>query len=141
MPGHFSIADASDRELLALLHQVADNEGRASTEEIADEAGLHHQYRLVSVGIRLGYLRRQGLLEREHDTRLWYLTAMGESFVAGRLPAAARRALEDLDGGAAWAATEQLGALLREAGPAQAALMRRQWQHSWLRRNGNGRYR
>jgi hypothetical protein len=39
-----------------------------------------------------------------------FMTATGESFVAGRLPAAARRALDDLNEGAAWAATEHIPA-------------------------------
>jgi hypothetical protein len=135
---HFRLADASDRELLALLQDAADNDGQASTADVADLTGLKSKRPLVNVGVRLGYLRTIGLVERDPETRGWYLTATGESLVAGRLSAAARRALDDLDGGAAWAATEQLGELLRIAGVQQATLMRRQWQHSWLRRNGRG---
>lgn len=132
----FTLREASDRELLAYLQDAADADGQASTFAIADLADLKAKRPLVNVGVRLGYLRRVGLVERDPDTRGWYLTAIGETFVAGRLPAAARRALDHLDGGAAWAATEQLGELLRAAGPEQATMMRRQWQHSWLRRNG-----
>lgn len=132
----FALRDASDRELLALLQDATDRDGQASTRAIADRANLQSRRPLVNVGVRLGYLRRIGMLERDPETAGWYLTPAGESFVAGRLSAAARRALDDLDGGAAWAATEQLGELLRLAGPEQATLMRRQWQHSWLRRNG-----
>lgn len=132
----FNNAAISDRELLALVLDALGADGQATTSEVADRVALQADRPLISVGTRLAYLRRVGMLERDPNTRGWFLTPAGESLVAGRLTAAARRALADLDGGAAWAATEALAALLRDARSDQATMMRRQWQHGWLQRNG-----
>ena len=66
---HFALADASDRELLALLLDAAGREGQASTADVADLAGLKSKRPLVNVGVRLGYLRKIGLVERDPETR------------------------------------------------------------------------
>ena len=136
MPGAFTIASVSDREVLALARDHADADGQFSTADLAAAFDLNVKHPLSNVGVRLGYLRRIGMLERDSDSGRWYLTIIGEHFAKGQLTAAQRRALESLrDGGAAWAATESLSSLLREAGDAQATMMRRQWQHGWAQRN------
>lgn len=137
MPRHsFRLAEVSDRELLALLRDVADSDGTASTLDVAAAADLETEHPLTNVGVRLGYLRKIGMLERDDDMR-WYLTTVGARFVGGKLTAAQKRALEALrDEGSAWQATEALSSLLGDASYTQATMMRRQWQHGWARRNG-----
>jgi hypothetical protein len=135
----FRLADVSDRELLALLKDVADSDGTASTSEVAAVADLESEHPLTNVGVRLGYLRKIGMLERDEDMR-WFLTTVGERFVGGKLTTAQRKALEALrDEGSAWQATEALSSLLGKASYTQATMMRRQWQHGWAQRNPNGR--
>ncbi|MFL5861136.1 MAG: hypothetical protein ACJ780_10185 [Solirubrobacteraceae bacterium] len=132
----FRLADFSDRELLALMRDVGGEEGVCSTRDIAEAADVGTKHPLTNVGVRLGYLRRIGMLERDPETRKWYLTPLGERFVRGKLTPGQRRALEALrDEGAAWAATESLARLLGDADTAQATMMRRQWQHGWAQRN------
>jgi hypothetical protein len=132
----FDLSTVSDRELLALLQDVSDADGTASTLDVAQAADLETDHPLSNVGVRLGYLRKIGMLARDSETKRWYMTPVGDRFVRGRLTAAQRRALEALrDEGAAWAATESLSRLLGGAGDAQATMMRRQWQHGWAQRN------
>ena len=136
MPRSMKLDDVSDREVLALLRDVADVDGTVSTLDIATAMDLETKHPLSNVGVRLGYLRRIGLLARDPDTKRWYLTSVGSQFVAGRLSATQQRALESLKSeGAAWAATESLSRLLKDAGDSQATMMRRQWQHGWAQRN------
>jgi hypothetical protein len=131
----FRLAEVSDRELLALLRDVSDDDGMASTADVAAAADLDVKHPLSNVGVRLGYLRKIGMLDRHSDTQRWYLTTLGERFVRGQLTPAQRRALEALRDGSAWAATESLSRLLGDASLAQATMMRRQWQHGWAKRN------
>lgn len=138
MPRSLRLADFSDRELLALIVDLADSDlGGVSTAALAEVIRPDVKYPLTSVGIRLGYLKRLGLLTRDTVTRQWHLTMVGYQFTRGRLTAAQNRAIGALDDpGAAWVATEALSALLADAGPEQATLMRRQWTHGWAQRNG-----
>ena len=136
MPRSMRLADFSDRELLALIKDHGDSDGSVSTADLVVAIELNTPHPLTNVGVRLGYLRRIGMLERDSDTRRWYLTTLGDRFVRGHLTAGQRRALEALhDEGAAWAATESLSRLLGGASEAQATMMRRQWQHGWAQRN------
>jgi hypothetical protein len=128
--------DVADREVLALIQDASDGDGQASTAAVAALIALDSKYPLTNVGVRLGYLRRIGMLERDSETMGWYLTPLGARFVRGKLTAAQQRALEALkDEGSAWAATESLSRLLGDASQAQATMMRRQWQHGWAQRS------
>ena len=49
----------------------------ASTADVADLAGLKTKRPLVNVGVRLGYLRKIGMVERDPATHGWFLTATG----------------------------------------------------------------
>jgi hypothetical protein len=140
MPSRLAIADYSDRELLAKLLDAADSDGQATTRQVADAVGMESAHPLTNVGVRLGYLRKIGLLERDYETHGWYLTPVGMSFVRGRLSAAQQRALDALTEENSWLATGTIANMLRSAGSQQAILMRRQWQHGWANRaNGGGR--
>jgi DNA-binding IclR family transcriptional regulator len=127
--------DYSDREFLSMLVDAADGDMSVSTAELAAHIDLPGAHPLTNVGVRLGYLRRIGMVERDTENQRWYLTPLGDRFVRGHMTAAQRRALESLrDEGAAWAATESLASLLGGASQAQATMMRRQWQHGWAQR-------
>ena len=129
------LEDYSDREFLATLRDVLDGNGQASTQDVVDRVGLTSKRPRSNVGVRLGYMKRIGLVARDDETHRWFLTPVGERFVAGRLTKAQENAIAALNEGSAWLATGQLASLLRDAGDQQATLMRRQWQHGWLQRN------
>jgi hypothetical protein len=136
VPRSMKLNDVSDREVLALCSDIAGPEGDFSTADFAAAVDMAVKHPLSNVGVRLGYLRRIGMIERDLDSKRWYLTPLGVTYVRGSLTTAQRRALEALrDEGSAWAATEQLAALLQDASLSQATMMRRQWQHGWAQRN------
>jgi hypothetical protein len=77
------------------LEQEADDEGWIETEYLANAMGFngdHHRH----VGIRLGWMRRYGMLERDEQKGLWRLTPGGQRVIAARLKAASQRQLEAL---------------------------------------------
>jgi len=135
MPRSMRLQDVSDREFLALAHDTTNGDGQFSTAELAEAFGMDTKHPLTNVGVRLGYLRRIGMLERDLTTMGWYLTVIGERFVKGGLTKAQRTALDALKTeGAAWAATESLARLLSDTSATQATMMRRQWQYGWAQR-------
>jgi hypothetical protein len=94
-----TIDDYSDRELLLVLEDVADGDGWADAQDVADRLDLA-QRRIASS--RLSWLKRFGAVEREHErdehgvlrytgtgkpihTQRWRLTQAGKTLAHGRL--------------------------------------------------------
>lgn len=100
----------TDREILYILTDVSDDEGYATTEEVAEQIGLNTSKAKnpnSNVGVRLGYMRRIGLLVRERVVETdpevgrkhfwaWKLTQAGEDFRNGRLSNPQRAVVESL---------------------------------------------
>jgi hypothetical protein len=126
--------DFSDRELLFVVDDAADDEGWASTADVAEALNLASEHPKMNAGIRLGYLRRLGVLERHPDTKLWRLTTLGEHVRGGRLDPAVLAALEGLSDEQVLVATTTLAKHLVAAGPESATLMRREWTHGMAQR-------
>ena len=96
-----TLFDYSDRELLLLIGEVAmgTDDGHATTREIANALGLEGEYRLNSVGSRLGYLKRIGAVKRaefEINGARWSVTPEGMALASGKLTVRASNALNAL---------------------------------------------
>lgn len=93
------IDDYSDRELLLVLEDVADSDGWASADDVADRLDLAKR---AIASSRLSWLKRFGAVEREHErdeagnlryhrdgkamyTQRWRLTNAGRALAHGRL--------------------------------------------------------
>jgi predicted ArsR family transcriptional regulator len=94
-----TIDDYSDRELLLVLEDVADGDGWADAQDVADRLDLAKR---AIASSRLAWLKRFGAVEREHErdeagvlrytasgkpvhTQRWRLTAAGRALAHGRL--------------------------------------------------------
>jgi|SRR6516165_10093306 hypothetical protein len=137
----------SDSELLAIVDDLADENGWTNTYDIRVQLGEDLESpRRTGVGVRLAWLRRYGWLEkgeRDRDpnnqwVQTWRLTAMGHALVENpKLTAAFERTLEGLNPAQRLALTRELG----EMGQAGAAEIRTALRRQWQRSLGLGRMR
>lgn len=147
--------DFSDKEIAAIVADVRDASGWASRQMIAtrifpyatrsDTDRSRHAMRCVA--IRLGWLRRYGVLEKmdkksqkqegyDLDDSYWALTEAGEAFLRGSLTKEQRRVLEGLSDERLIAATSVLTDRYVDSSSVGANLMRREWLYGVNRRNG-----
>lgn len=138
--------DYSDRELVAIIDDVADEEGWASRKNIGqtifpfvawDEGSDRTKHVLRCVAIRLAWLRRYGVLEKRLTAgeSEWTLTEDGQRFLQGRLNAAEQRIIESLKEDRLVAATSLLTSRYQSSSPVAANLIRREWMYG-VNRNG-----
>lgn len=132
-----TILDFSDRELLLIVMEqsAADADGYADTASIADRLGLDVKHPNNSTGVRLGYLRRIGALEKdpecENGQSRWTVTAMGRMMATGKIKAAAQRQLDGLGDESMLLLARFVGQRTRTAPTDTASrLIRREWKHT-----------
>jgi len=94
-----TIDDYSDRELLLIMEDVADEDGWASADDVADRLDLSKR---AIASSRLSWLKRFGAVEREHErddsgslryhrdgkamyTQRWRMTKSGRALAHGQL--------------------------------------------------------
>lgn len=136
MPSSLKLDDYSDPELLRLMHHHYGN-GWATSNEIAELIGITDtKSPQVSVGIRLGYLRRHGgLVERDErpgseTLHHWRLTEMGEHFANGKLRKALTDQLGKIDDAQMLGITSLVTQRYRQHyGLATGTLIRREFQY------------
>ena len=127
------LLEFTDIEFLHLLLDHGGEDGWISTEELADEIGLIGDHRNQNVGVRLGWMRRYGCVERNMQPgdphRLdWRLTELGEQLIASGLRASQLRMFSDMDEGQLWEASRVVGDFLPGMSNAGYHMMRRQWR-------------
>lgn len=127
----------SDRELLALMIDLRDASGVVTSQQIAEALDPDAASPVQCVGIRLGWMRRYGVVEWASDGVLgWQLTDKGERVANGQLKAAQQQALESLGPEQGLDAALMLGSLYRRLEYTEATMLRRGWQHGSGRKNG-----
>lgn len=94
-PTHASLYDFRDVDVMFKLAEEGDDEGWIETEYLALALGFNGDHRR-NVGIRLGWMRRYGMVERDDQRGLWRLSPGGQRVVQARLRAATARELEAL---------------------------------------------
>jgi DNA-binding IclR family transcriptional regulator len=137
-----TIDDYSDREFLLVLADVADADGWATAQDMADRLDLTHKSTASS---RLSWLRRWGAVEKEHErdehgvlryyqdgkpryTQRWRLTPEGQQFATGKLRKADEAALERLKDESMGLVTRWLSDRSR-GDTTRAKLMQREWRY------------
>jgi hypothetical protein len=140
------LIDFSDRELLLLLNDVADNDGWGTSVEVASKLNLNVEHPNRHVSSRFSWLVRFGALEREHLSdeygnllftrggrpkygQRWRLTTAGRTLALGKLTSAERARLEGLSADRLLVYTRGLTRRYRTAGDAAGALMGREWRY------------
>jgi hypothetical protein len=121
-----------DTELLGVVDDLADENGWTSTYAIRLQLGENPEaVRHSGIGVRLGWMKRYGWLERSPETGEWRLTAMGHAILDNP---ALSKSIESALGKLNPAQRLRLAREIGEAGshgPAEVkAALRRQWQRS-----------
>ena len=151
------VVDFSDRELLLILNDVADGDGWAYAQDMANRINLDHEHPNRSVASRLSWLVRFGAVEREHLSdehgnlmwtrsgrpkygQRWRLTPIGRTYALATLTKAERSRLAAVDGDKMLLVTKWLAEQYRQSPDAGASLMKREWTYgtSPLRALDNG---
>lgn len=100
-----TVLSLSDREFLHLVNDATNEEGWASTGDIAEVIGLPVDNPRANVGSRCGHMLKFGMLNKsetrtEDGQTLWGLTPLGEQFMNGTLRKNVSEMMERVQGGA-----------------------------------------
>lgn len=136
------MTDISDREVLALIDQEADEEGYTESVFIAEALwpramsnGNETAKRAAmgAVATRLSWMARLGVVVRAEGTGMarWALTGDGEELLAGKLTAGTQHAIERLSGAQTVLATQRIAE--RAVDDVYDALRRRAWRFGQAR--------
>lgn len=143
---HLRLDEFSDRELLLALDDAADEEGFATSREIAAHVGLPGADPHRSVACRLSWLVRFGAVTREIardeagnirvrrsgevvHTQRWTMTEIGRALAFGSLRQRDLTALDRLDDAALLDLTSYVAGRSGGADPTTAKLVTREWKY------------
>lgn len=142
MPMHLRLEDFSDHDLLYALEDCGDDEGWATSKEIAEFIGLKEnpeakEYPAANVGIRLAWMFRFGVMEKRREDGVeivpvqWRLNDTGYSLIhPTKLSPSAMKALEALDEGQRLLVTEAVSRQLKRTSRQGVHLARRAFTHN-----------
>jgi len=143
-PDFSILGDFSDGDLLAVVDDLADENGWTNTYAIRQQLGERPPEKLHNIGGRLAWMRRYGWLEKGdrekveswHErgwewTTPWRLTAMGQALIDNpTLGKNMESLLSRLTPAKRLALTRELGEAGNGTAPEIRAAIRRQWQRS-----------
>jgi len=136
--------DFSDGDMLAVIDDLADENGWTTTYDIRMQLGEQAPEKLLNVGKRLAWMRTYGWLEKGDVVRVeswvhrgwervhtWRLTAMGQALVDDpKLSRSLENALTKLGPAQRLQLTRELGEDADHAPDEIRTALRRQWQRS-----------
>jgi hypothetical protein len=141
--------DFSDRELLHVLSDVADDDGWATTPELGQTLGIVAPETMVTpnqkiayvhrcVGARYAFMKRAGWVERDETRTKWRITRIGRDLMMGNLSKALENSLGKLKPGDRVLVMRSLTQAYRADRVESATMLRREWQHGAQRNGRNG---
>lgn len=145
MPLSLRVTDVSDREILRVIFDEADDEGWADLEDIANRffsmrGEDRRRSAMRSCATRLAYMKRTlnvvkkrvmvDKIEHREYTQ-WALTAQGHHFLNGQLTASQQSSLSSADDGKLVAATEIISNRYMTVKAPVATMIRRQFQYGY----------
>lgn len=130
---HLTLFDFTDEEFLAVMADHADHAGWVSTSMLADAVKLDNKYPNRNIGIRLGWYKRYGIVERDQregspTKGQWRLTRQGEAVVNAALSRGQKAALDNMGTEQMWHFTQAITNRYVRANDASANLVRRQFR-------------
>ena len=127
------LADYSDRELLQMVADVADeNGGWASSSQIAQALGMEHDARVNNVGSRMAAMRRFGAVAKHDESypAQWRLTPIGEIMSFGAPDENTLKIIQKAKPEELLVLTRVLGQRRTGEPEAAAHLIRREWSRA-----------
>ena len=122
-----SLYDFRDLDLMLKLRHEGDSDGWVETRAMAEALGLGDDGHLVAS--RLSWMRRYGMLEFDHEKRMWRLTPGGERVTEAKLRAGQAREIEALPDEAMIEVVANVTARYRLGDPLTAHLIRREFAY------------
>lgn len=131
---HASLYDFRDLDLMLTLAERADEDGWAPTHDLASSFGFGDE--LQALGIRLGWMRHYGIVERKPDTggSLWRLTDGGERVVQAKLRAAQAKTIEAIPDESLIDVMANVTRRYQHGDPMIATMLRREFMYGTHRR-------
>jgi hypothetical protein len=123
---HASLYDFRDLDLLLTIEDRADNEGWASTADLASSVGFGDN--LLPLSRRLAWMRKYGMLEFRDKERLWRLTDSAIRVVEAKT-AAATKSIERLPDEALVEVMADVTARYWRGSPMVATMLRREFMY------------
>lgn len=144
MLNSLKLSEFSDRELLLNLQDVADEEGYATSDDVAGILGIDHDNPQHCVSARFIWLRLYGALDSdkikdgENKGKVkWRLSGKGRAMANGQLAPQQERALENIDEDQMIPVVRTIAQRQRTGDETAGHLMRREWYHgTHSRRSG-----
>lgn len=134
MPMSLRLEDFSDHDLLYALEESGDDEGWATSQEVAEQIGLNlDESPAKNVGIRLSWLNRFGVMEQDDEKgpMKWRLNDIGYNLLhPTKLSPSALKALEGLDEGQRLLVTEAVSRQLKRTSRQGTHLAKRAFAHN-----------
>jgi hypothetical protein len=126
------LEEFSDRDILFLIAESADDEGWVSTLALSRVLDLDHDRPTQCVGARLAWLRRYGAVRfREHKGESqWQLTDIGYALMRGDLLFKEQRILESMSEGQMLALMRYTARRAMQSSETTRHLVRREFRHS-----------
>jgi len=124
----FSLYDFRDLDLMLKIADEADDEGWVETRALAEALGVEEGEKVHGVGVRLGWMRKFGMLERDDERQLWRLSAGGDRVTRARLRAAATKQIESVPDEALVDVMAHVTARYRLGDPVMATMLRREFR-------------
>jgi len=139
------IADFSDREILAIMADIADGAGEVTTgdlalrlfglkETTADAEILEHA--ALCVRSRLSWMRRYGLVEKGEKVGIWYVSRAGARLMEYRLSRSVSSAISNMPNAGMLDMAHQVGEKMVKVSEIEGRAMQREltWQINRRRR-------
>ncbi len=120
-----TLYDFRDIDLMLKLEQVGDDEGWASTQELAEALGMGEDAR--AVGMRSAWMRRYGVFDFDEQKRMWRLSSGGQRVAAAKLRAATASSIEKIPDEAMVDVMAHVTTRYRLGDPLMATMLRREF--------------
>lgn len=131
-----TLYDFRDIDLMLKLDEIGNDEGWATSQEIAEAIGVGDEARFVST--RASWMRRYGMFDFDENTRMWRLSAGGQRVTRAKLRAAASKQIETVPDESLVEVMAHVTSRYRHGDPMTATMLRREFLYGTSNR-WNGR--
>ena len=125
----YSLYDYRDLDLMLKIADVGDDEGWIETRQLAESLGVPDDEKSNGVGVRLAWMRKFGMLERDDERKLWRLSRGGERVADARVRAAAVKQIDSVPEEALIDVMAHVTARYRLGDQMMATMLRREFRY------------
>lgn len=142
---HLTLYDFRDLDLMLAASEVANEDGLFTTDDLASALKMDDDHRAVAM--RLAWMRRFAVMDRDENVGAWRLTRAGERHIEAKQLAAASDAIEVVPDEALIDVISHVTSRFRHGDAVTATLLRREFQYGTephsvaYRQNGRRRRR